>query len=128
MRMPLMQFMGGGDPKFMIAITLLFIALLVQLIRKRKLKHVDTELQAVAKIDRQMANLSFTILMLSAVSLLLGFLHSFYFIGQQEGINPKLLYSGVSRTLISPTYGLIIFTISKWLIALSGDKLRPAKS
>jgi hypothetical protein len=126
--MPLMEFIGGGDPKFMISITVLFIALLVQLVRRRQPKSGEGDIASLHKLDRQLGNLSFAILMLSALSLLLGFLHSFYFMGQVESVNPRLLYAGVSRTLITPVYGLILFTAGKLLIAMLIDKLNSVES
>lgn len=119
MRMPLMEFLTGGDPKFMIVNTLLFIAVLVQLIRRKKAE--DNLL--MEKLTRQLGQLSFTIAILSLLSLLLGLLHSFYFIGQASGIAIGLLYTGMSYTLISPTYGLILFLISKLLIAFFTPKV-----
>lgn len=121
--MPLMDFLTGGDPKFMIVNSLLFIAVLVQVIRRKKTE--DNLL--IDKLSKQLGQLSFTIVMLSLLSLLLGLLHSFYFIGQANGIATGLLYSGMSYTLISPTYGLILFLISKLLIGSIAPKLEIQK-
>lgn len=128
MRMPFMEFIGGGDPKFMIALTLLFAVVVVQIIRKRKLKSESAEIASIQKIDRQVGHLTFAMIMLSVVSLLLGFLHSFYFMGEVTSIAPKLMFNGVSRALISPTYGVILYTISRLLVTSSSNKLLPAKS
>lgn len=116
--MPLMDFLMGGDPKFMIANTLLFIIVMVQIIKRRK----AVESLVIDKANKLLTQLSFTIVMLSVISLLLGLLHSFYFIGSVSGIAPGLLFNGLSRTLISPTYGLMLFMLSKLLMAFSGPK------
>lgn len=116
--MPLMEFLMGGDPKFMIANTLLFIIIVVQIIKRRKA--VDSFV--IDKANKLLTQLSFTVIMLSVLSLLLGLLHSFYFIGASSGVAPGLVFSGLSRTLISPTYGLILFTISRLLMVFSAPK------
>lgn len=117
--MPLMDFLTGGDPKFMICNTILFIIVIVQIIKRRRAE----DSFVIDRLNKQLGHLSFTIIMLSMLSLLLGLLHSFYFIGAANGIASGLLFSGISQTLISPTYGLILFTISKLLMAFFTPKL-----
>ncbi len=109
----------GGDPKFMIANTFLFIIVIVQVVKRRG----AGENAVIDKLNKQLSHLSFTIMMLSLLSLLLGLLHSFYFIGEATGIAHDLLFKGLSRTLISPTYGLILFTVSRLLMAFFTPKL-----
>ncbi|GAB5526661.1 MAG: hypothetical protein Roseis2KO_45330 [Roseivirga sp.] len=119
-----MDFLMGGDPKFMIANTLLFIMVIVLVVKRRG----AGESSVIDKLNKQLSHLSFTIIMLSVLSLLLGLLHSFYFIGAATGIAHELLFNGLSRTLISPTYGLILFTVSKLLMAFSVPKPTLAKA
>lgn len=124
MRMPLLDFLLGGDPKFMIAITILFVIAVVQFVRKRK---VEDDL-VIDRINSRIGHLSFAIIMLSVISLLLGLLHSFYFMGTVSGIAPDLLFSGISRMLISPIYGLILFTLCRLLLGFSERRLTLSKS
>lgn len=124
MRMPLMDFLLGGDPKFMIAITILFVIVLVQFIRRRK----EEDHLMIDRINKRIGHLSIVMIMLSVISLLLGLLHSFYFMGAVSGIAPNLMFSGISRMLITPTYGLILFTLCRLLLSFSERKLSLSKS
>jgi biopolymer transport protein ExbB/TolQ len=51
--------------------------------------------------------------MLSVLSLLLGLMHSFYFIGKAGGVAPNLIFQGVANALITPVLGLCLFMICK---------------
>ena len=112
MRMPLVEFLISGDPKF-IVVFIIFIAIAIFHFIKKLKNKPDVALVGYhnAKID----NASFWILISSVLSLLLGFMHSFYFIGKAGGIAPHLIFNGVSYALITPVLGIIVFIISKIL-------------
>lgn len=109
MRMPLSDFLTNGDLKFIIILYIfLFISIynFFKKIKSRKLQDVHN-----LKI-KKLANWS---LLLSVFSLLLGLLHSFYFISKTNGIANNMLFSGLSNMLITPTLGIVITIIIKLL-------------
>lgn len=109
MRMPLSEFLTNGDLKFVIT---LFIFLLIAIVYfLKKTKHPKKQEIYNDKI-RKLVSWS---LLMSVFSLLLGLLHSFYFISKSSGISNNLLFSGLSTMLITPTLGIVICLVIKLL-------------
>lgn len=105
MRMPLLDFLVNGDLKFVIILyTFLSIALIYFF---KKLKQKETQ----EKYNLKLKKLVSWSLLISAFSLLLGVLHSFYFISKSGGIASNLLFGGLANTLITPTLGVVIAII-----------------
>lgn len=111
MRMPFLDFITQGDLKF-IVVFIIFSGLALfhfsKKVQSKKIKdHIHEQNIRNAKIKKA----AFWILCSSFLSLLLGLLHSFYFIGQVGNITPKLIFQGTAIALITPTLGLCLFII-----------------
>ena len=50
-------------------------------------------------------------LIISSFSLLLGLLHSFYFMSKVNEVAPNLFYGGLANVLVTPTLGVAISVI-----------------
>jgi predicted MFS family arabinose efflux permease len=114
--MPITDFFMGGDPKFMIVLTGLLVLSIMHFVKKLKAKN-DPENQSkiVAERNSKLRNITTWSLILATFSLLLGLMHSFYFIGQVGGVATNLLFQGLSYALITPVYGIVIALISNGL-------------
>jgi len=112
MRMPFTEFITSGDLKFIIVFIIFISIAIYHFIRKLRTRE-DQELTEHHNLKINSA--AFWILVLSALSLLLGLMHSFYFIGKAGGIAPNLIFQGVSYALITPVLGLGLYIISKTL-------------
>lgn len=116
MRMPLTYFFAGGDPKFMIVLTVLLVLAVIHFIKKVKARNDEKGGEnTITERNSKLHRLTTWTLIIAAFSLLLGLLHSFYFIGQAVGIAPHLMFQGISRMLITPVYGIAIAIITKIL-------------
>lgn len=112
--MPFSEFIISGDLKFLAIFIICMVVALIHFIKKiESLKKNDPE--AVAFRNSRINASSFWILIVSILSLLLGLMHSFYFIGKSGGIAPGLLFQGISFTLITPIVGLGFFIICRFL-------------
>ncbi len=114
MRMPFVEFMTSGDLKFII----LFIIFMVLAINHfvKKLKAIKTENWDLVNDQNSKINAAaFWIILSALLSLLLGLMHSFYFIGKSGGIAPNLIFQGVSYALITPVLGICLFMVCKIL-------------
>ena len=109
MRMPFIEFLSNGDLKFVVVLYAFLIAAVLFFIKK--LKNKEAQETYNFKINK-LVNWS---LLISGVSLLLGLLHSFYFISKANGIATPLLFGGLSNMLITPVLGLFIAMIIKLL-------------
>lgn len=120
MRMPFSEFITQGDLKFIIVYAIFMTVAIFHFIKKLKAKRSENqEIVGVhnSKIDRA----AFWILMSGVFSLLLGFLHSFYFVGKAGGIAPNLIFQGVSYALITPVLGVSLFMICKILRGICNE-------
>jgi hypothetical protein len=113
MRMPFIEFITSGDLKFII-VFIIFSAVatyhfIKKLQAKKRKENMDLEKYHNSKIDVA----AFWILISGILSLLLGLMHSFYFIGKAGGIAPSLIFQGVSFALITPVLGICLFMICK---------------
>lgn len=107
--MPLLDFLTNGDLKFVIV---LYIFLIVAFgFFFKKLKKKENQDQYNQKI-KKLANWS---LIISVFSLMLGLLHSFYFISKSGGIASNLLFGGLANMLITPTLGIVVAIAIKLL-------------
>ncbi len=114
--MPLTEFLTSGDLKFVIAITAVAVFAIVYCFKKRKAAEAGAGAGAgdvAAAIGRRIKSLHHWILILSTLSLLLGLMHSFYFIGKAGGVATNLLFQGVSFVLVTPVYGIVLYMISR---------------
>jgi uncharacterized protein YacL len=109
MRMPLSDFLLNGDLKFIIILYIFLILAVVLFVKKLKTK--ENQDYYNSKINK-LGNWS---LLLAVFSLLLGMLHSFYFISKTKGIATSLLFGGLSNMLITPTLGVVIAIVVKLL-------------
>ncbi len=109
MRMPLSEFLTNGDLKFVIILFIFLFTSIYYFIKKNKNK----EHQEI--LNLKMNKLVIWCLYLSVFSLLLGLLHSFYFISKVQGVANNLLFGGLSNVLITPTLGIVIAMIIKLL-------------
>ncbi|MCK0180623.1 hypothetical protein MWU50_15090 [Flavobacteriaceae bacterium S0862] len=113
MRMPFTEFITNGDLKFIIAF-IVFSAVAIYNFTKKIQVRNKTENQSLIKYYNSKINsAAFWILISSLLSLLLGLIHSFYFIGKAGGIAPNLIFQGVSYILITPVLGVCLFMICK---------------
>lgn len=124
MRVPFIEFIGGGDPKFMIALTAILVLTIVQFFKKLKAAKGDSiELKVIQAINQRMNNLANWLLVLSVFSLLLGFMHSFYTVAKAGGIATPILFQGLVHVLITPVYGIAVYSIAKLLAQFGNPKV-----
>jgi hypothetical protein len=113
MRMPFTEFITNGDLKFIIVFIVFGAVAIYNFIKKIQARN-KTENQSLIKYYNSKINsAAFWILISSLLSLLLGLIHSFYFIGRAGGIAPNLIFQGVSYVLITPVLGVCLFIICK---------------
>jgi hypothetical protein len=128
MRMPLLEFITGGDLKFMIALTLLFVLTLVQFSKKMKVnKGSVPDMLQINLLNKKIIQKGNWIALLSLFSLLLGLMHSFYFIGKVGGAAPAIIFQGLAFTLVTPVYGLVIYMLCK-LMSMFFNGIQVVKS
>lgn len=109
MRMPFSEFITSGDLKFIIALLLFCAWAIFHFAKKIQARKYEDPIYLIQYHNSKIQNATFWIIILSALSLLLGLLHSFYFIGKAGGIAPDLIFQGISYTLITPTLGVCLF-------------------
>ena len=115
MRMPLAEFILSGDLKFIVAFIIFSAIAIFHFIKKVQAKKSEENQALAIYRNTKINSAAFWILILSALSLLLGLMHSFYFIGKAGGIAPGLIFMGVSYALITPVLGLGFYIICKIL-------------
>ena len=111
MRMPFLEFITSGDLKFVIVYVIFFGIACYAFFRKLS----STESQQKAAFNLKIKHAAFWILISSVLTLLLGFMHSFYFIGKTGGIAPHLIFQGVANALVTPVMGIGLFILVKIL-------------
>ena len=126
MRMPFIEFITNGDLKFIIVFIIFSSVSICHFIKKLKAKNNLEDQKLVNYHNSRIDIAAFWILICSVLSLLLGLLHSFYFIGKFGGIAPNLMFQGISYTLITPVLGIGLFMISKILKGLFNSKMNNA--
>lgn len=109
MRMPLSEFLSSGDPKFVIVLVVFLITGIIFFAKKRTHKEVQDAYNI--KLNKLVS----WSLMVSCFSLLVGLLHSFYFIAQSKGIAAPLLFGGLANVLVTPILGIVIAMVIKLL-------------
>ena len=109
MRMPFTEFLTNGDLKFVIILYAFLITAIIYFIKKTANKSEQKSYNL--KINK-LVNWS---LFISIFSLLLGLMHSFYFIAKAKGIANHLLFGGLSNVIITPVLGVAIAMIIKLL-------------
>ncbi|GGG32482.1 hypothetical protein GCM10011344_36780 [Dokdonia pacifica] len=115
MRMPFSEFVTSGDLKFIIVFIIFSGWAIVHFFKKLSLRKQEVTIDLLQYHNTKINNAAFWILILSILSLLLGLMHSFYFIGKTGGIAPNLIFQGVSYALITPVLGLCLFICCKTL-------------
>jgi hypothetical protein len=105
-----MYFAVNGDLKFILLFLLLFGLSIYRSVRQYR--SVET---SKTPYFTQSFGLDHWLLVSSILSLLLGFMHSFYFISQAGGISPQIIYQGVSNALITPVFGLGLLLLAKMI-------------
>lgn len=113
MRMPFSEFITSGDLKFIIAFMIFCSFALFHFFKKIKVRNHQSVIEIIQYHNSKINNAAFWILILSGLSLLLGLMHSFYFIGKTGGIAPSLIFQGISYTLITPVLGVSLFICCK---------------
>lgn len=107
--MPFTEFLTNGDLKFVVILHTFLIAAIIYFIKK--INNRNDQEKHNLKINK-LVNWS---LFIAVFSLLLGLLHSFYFISKAKGIANHLLFGGLSNVLITPVLGVVIAMIIKLL-------------
>ena len=115
MRMPLSEFIISGDLKFIVAFIIFSSIATYHFIKKLQAKKSGGNHEPGRYHNAKINSAASWILILSALSLLLGLMHSFYFIGKAGGIAPSLIFQGVSYALITPVMGIGFYIICKIL-------------
>ena len=110
MRMPFSEFITSGDLKFIIVFSIFLSVAIFNFIKKLKARK-NQNVPLVDYYNLKIKTAGFWIIIASIFSLLLGFMHSFYFIGKAGGMAPNLIFQGVSYALITPTLGVCLFII-----------------
>lgn len=128
MRMPLSEFMTSGDLKFIIVFIIFSAIAIFHFIKKTQIRKQEHATELLEYHNAKIQNAAFWILLMSPLSLLLGLMHSFYFIGKAGGIAPNLLFQGVSYALITPVLGLFLFVFCKLLKGILNSKTIKAES
>ena len=123
MRMPFIEFITNGDLKFIIVFMIFNGASFFHFIKKMQLKKTGENQELFKYHNSKIDIAAFWMLICSILSLLLGLMHSFYFIGKAGGIAPNLIFQGVSSALITPVLGVSLFIISKIFKQLFNPKI-----
>lgn len=118
--MPFVEFISSGDLKFIIPFLILTGIAVTHFIKKLRTKNAGNP-EAVSHRNSKISMSASWILTLSALSLLLGLMHSFYMIGHAGGIAPNILFGGLSYTLITPVFGLGLYMICQLLKGIANQ-------
>jgi hypothetical protein len=113
MRMPFTEFITNGDLKFIIVFIVFSAVAIYNFIKKIQARNKIENQSLIKYYNSKINSAAFWILISSLLSLLLGLIHSFYFIGRAGGIAPNLIFQGVSYVLITPVLGVCLFMICK---------------
>jgi len=114
--MPFLEFITSGDIKFILVFIIFISISLFHFFKKLKVeKDIENREEIVNLFNSKINSAAFWILISSVLSLLLGLMHSFYFIGKAGGIAPNLIFQGVSYALITPVLGISLYIICKIL-------------
>jgi cytochrome bd-type quinol oxidase subunit 2 len=109
MRMPFTEFLSNGDLKFVLLLYAFLIAAIIYFVKKT----ANKEHQKIYNLKiNKLVNWS---LYITVFSLLLGLMHSFYFISKAKGIANHLLFGGLSNVIITPVLGIAVAMIIKLL-------------
>jgi len=116
MRMPFIEFITSGDLKFIIAFVIFLMVAIYHFLKKLTVKNnIDVDKDIATYHNSKIDIASNWVLILAVLSLLLGFMHSFYFVGKAGGIAPNLIFMGVSYALVTPVLGIGVYIICKIL-------------
>lgn len=115
MRMPFVEFITNGDLKFVILFISFTSISIYHFVKKIKVRNIEANERLITFHNSKVNMSAFWILISSVFSLLLGLMHSFYFIGKAGGINPSIIFLGVANALITPVLGICLFIICKIL-------------
>jgi hypothetical protein len=111
--MPFTEFITNGDLKFIIVFIVFSAVAIYNFIKKIQARNKIENQSLIKYYNSKINSAAFWILISSLLSLLLGLIHSFYFIGRAGGIAPNLIFQGVSYVLITPVLGVCLFMICK---------------
>ena len=123
MRMPFIEFITSGDLKFILVFLVFFAIASFHFIKKFQ---ANSDPLLIAYHNSKINSAAFWILISGVLSLLLGLMHSFYFIGKAGGIAPNLIFQGVSTALITPVLGISLFILCKIFSGLFNLKMTKA--
>lgn len=115
MRMPFIEFITNGDLKFLIVYSMFTVLAFYAFFKKLQAKNDNQDNTLETYYNAKINSAAFWILISGVLSLLLGLLHSFYFIGKAGGIAPNMIFQGISYTLITPVLGVCLFIICRIL-------------
>ncbi len=113
--MPFTEFILSGDVKFIVTYVIFSAVAFYHFFKKVQARKNSESLDAVQKHNKKITVAGGWILTLSGFSLLLGLMHSFYFIGKAGGVAPHLIFQGVSNALITLVFGMVLFMVSRLL-------------
>jgi len=123
MRMPFIEFITSGDLKFIIVFIIFSVIAIYHFIKKLQSRRSKDYLLLMEQHNSKINSAAFGILVSSILSLLLGLLHSFYFIGKAGGVSSNLVFQGISYTLITPVLGICLYMICKILSGILNPKM-----
>ena len=121
MRMPFTEFITSGDLKFIVVFIIFTVIAIISFFKKLQSKKNENSTDLLTQYNLKINNAAFWILISSALSLFLGLMHSFYFIGKAGGIAPNLIFQGISYALITPVLGICLFIICKILSGVANN-------
>lgn len=120
--MPFSEFITSGDLKFILVFIIFTTIAIIHFFRKVQAKKSTDYKELIKLHNSKINNAAFWILISSVLSLLLGLMHSFYFIAKAGGIAPNLIFQGVSYALITPVLGICLFMTCKILYGTFNSK------
>jgi len=121
--MPFLEFITSEDLKFIIVFIIFSSTAVYHFFKKLQTRKATEKLEAIKYHNSKINIAAFWMLILSILALLLGLMHSFYFIGKAGGIAPNLIFQGISYALITPVLGIGLFIICKILSGIFNPKI-----
>ena len=109
--MPFMEFIANGDLKFLIVFVALALYAAFHFSKKAIAVRKDGSVLLSNYHNTKITQASVWMLALSALSLMLGLMHGFYFIGKAGSISPSTIFQGVSFALITPIFGICLYCL-----------------
>lgn len=121
--MPFLEFITSGDLKFVLVFIVFLGVAIFHFIKKSQASKNADSIDQIKLHNGKINKAASWVLILSVLSLLLGLMHSLYFIAKAGGVAPQLIFQGLANTLITPVLGIFFFIVCKILASNFGPKL-----